>query len=32
MREGEYIKDILMKQNGNALRALVAYTACFVQA
>jgi len=32
MREGEYIKDILMKHNAHALKALVAYTACFVQA
>ena len=32
VREGEYIKSILMKHNAHALKALAAYTACFVQA
>ena len=32
MREGEYIKSILRKHNAHALKALAAYTACFVKA
>ena len=32
MREGEYIQSILRKHNAHALKALAAYTACFVKA
>jgi len=32
MREGELVKDILIDHNSRALKALVAYTACFVEA
>jgi len=32
MREGECVKDILVDHNSRALKALVAYTACFVEA
>jgi len=32
MREGACVKDILVDHNSRALKALVAYTACFVEA
>ena len=32
MREGACVKDILIDHNSRALKALVAYTACFVEA
>jgi len=32
MREGACVKDILIDRNFRALKALVAYTACFVEA
>jgi len=32
MREGACVKDILIEHNSRALKALVAYTACFVEA